>query len=119
MMAKSWRGVAVGAFIALIVPISFLILAGLVNSGIVSYDQTGDGVLTLATTSLTLQATLMVQIALSEVFLGPIGIVIAGRSASLRGAIAWLLLIIVAVPGLAFVWFYCILILSGALGYPL
>ena len=50
------------------------------------------------------------------------GIVVAGRSAGLRGAIAWLELIIVAapvpVPVLAFVSFLFVATLSGALGNP-
>jgi hypothetical protein len=57
-------------------------------------------------------------ISLSEILLAPIGIVIAGRSASVRGALAWVALIIWAVPVLAFVWFLSVATLSGSLGNP-
>jgi hypothetical protein len=95
-----------GAFIALVVPISALGLALLVQSGIAPYDQTRSS---MDAINLVLG---------SEILLGPIGLVIVGRAARLRGAIAWLALIIVAVPALAFIWLMCLLILSGALGYP-
>ncbi len=106
MTVKSWWGLAVGLFIALVVPISFLVIAKLVENGLAPQDQ--------------MQASMgaLTAIALSEVLLGPIGIVIAGRSAGVRGVIAWLALIIVAVPVLAFVWFVCVATLSGALGDP-
>ena len=106
MTVKSWWGLAVGLFIALVVPISFLVIATLVENGLAPQDQ--------------LHASMgaLTAIALSEVLLGPVGIVIAGRSAGVRGAIAWLAVIIVAVPVLAFVWFVCVATLSGALGDP-
>src|SRR5665811_2014584 len=40
MTVKSWRGLVVGAFIALVVPISYWVLALLVENGIAPYDQT-------------------------------------------------------------------------------
>ena len=107
MTAKSWRSVMVGASIALVVPISYWVLALLVENGIAPYDQTHalfDLIGLLGWISLFL--------------LGPIGIVIAGRSAGVRGALAWLALLIVAIPVLAFVWFVCVATLSGALGNP-
>ena len=63
-MARSWRGVALGGVIALVVPVSLLLLAVLLESGIVSSDLPHDPLLTL--------------IAFSEVLLGPVGIVVAG-----------------------------------------
>ncbi len=106
MTVKAWRGLVVGAFIALVVPISYWVLALLVENGIAPYDQTHS------------LLNLLGLISLSEVLLGPIGILIAGRGAGLRGAIAWLALIIVGVPVLAFIWFLCVATLSGALGNP-
>jgi hypothetical protein len=103
---RSWHGLVIGAFIALVVPISYLVLAVLVGKGIAPYDQTHS------------LLNLFGWISLSEILLGPSGIVIAGRSADLRGAIAWLALIIWAVPVLAFVWFLSVATLSGALGNP-
>ncbi len=106
MRVKSWRGVVVGAFIALVLPLSTLLFASLILNGIVHVNREGSFMQTLTTIELT------------EIFLGPIGIVVAGTSAGLRGAVAWLALIIVAVPVLAFVWFLCAATLSGALGSP-
>lgn len=57
-------------------------------------------------------------IALFELVLGPIGIGIAGWSAGVRSLFAWLALIFITVPALAFVWFLCVVTLSGALGEP-
>jgi len=107
MTAKSWRSVMVGASIALVVPISYWFLASLVENGIAPYDQTHalfDLIGLLGWISLFL--------------LGPIGIVIAGRSAGVRGALAWLALLMWALPVFAFVWFVCVATLSGALGNP-
>jgi|GEM_PF-2433406 hypothetical protein len=107
MTAKSWRSVMVGASIALVVPISYWVLASLVENGIAPYDQTHalfDLIGLLGWISLFL--------------LGPIGIVIAGRSAGVRGALAWLALLMWALPVFAFVWFVCVATLSGALGNP-
>ena len=103
---KSWQGVAVGLVIALVVPISFLVIAKLVEIGLAPQDQ--------------VHATMgaLTAIALSEVLLGPIGIVIAGRSAGARSVIAWLAVMIVSVPVVAFVWFVGVATLSGALGDP-
>jgi hypothetical protein len=107
MTVKSRRGLGVGGFIALVVPISYLVLALLVEKGIAPYDQTH---------SLLDLIGLLGWISLF--LLGPVGIVIAGRSAGVRGAGAWLGLTIVAVPVFAFVWFVCVATLSGALGNP-
>ena len=106
MTAKSWRSVMVGASIALVVPISYWVLASLVENGIAPYDQTH-----------SLFDLLGLLGWISLFLLGPIGIVIAGRSAGVRGALAWLALLI-AVPVLAFVWFVCVATLGGTLGNP-
>jgi hypothetical protein len=108
MTVKSRGGLAVGVFIALVVPISYWVLALLVENGIAAYDQTHalfDGPLGLIGW-------------ISLFLLGPIGIVIAGWSAGVRGAPAWLALIVIAVPVFAFVWFVCVATLGGALGNP-
>ena len=107
MKVGSWRGIVVGAFIALVVPISEWVIAMLLDNGIASYDQARpllDLFGLLAWTSLFV--------------LGPVGIVIAGRSAGVRGASAWFALIIVAIPLYVFGWFACIATLSGAMGNP-
>ena len=107
MTVKSWWGPVVGAFIALVVPISYWVLALLVENGIAPYDQTH-----------SLFDLLGLLGWISLFLLGPIGIVVAGRSAGVRGALAWLALLIVAIPVLAFVWFVCVATLGGTLGNP-
>jgi hypothetical protein len=105
---KSMRGLGVGAFIALVVPVSYWVTALLVEHGITPYDEMHalyDGPLGLLGW-------------ISLFLLGPIGIVIAGRSAGVRGVLAWLALIIVAVPVFAFVWLMGVATLGGALGNP-
>ena len=106
MTVKPWGGMLIGAFVALVVPISFLAVAKLMDIGIVL----------IVRESSTMQS--LTSIALTEAFLGPIGIAIVGRSARIRGAMAWLGYIVVVVPVLAFVWFVCVATLSGALGSP-
>jgi hypothetical protein len=106
MTVKSRWGLLIGAFVALVVPISCLVLALLVENGLAPYDQT-HGLLDQ-----------LGLISLSEVFLGPIGIVIAGRSGGMRSAGAWIAAFVVGVPGLAIFWFLCVATLSGALGNP-
>jgi len=63
--------------------------------------------------------------ALSEVFLGPVGLLVAGSSAGIRRAVDWIVGLVIAVPGLviavpglAFFWFLCVATLSSALGSP-
>jgi DNA-directed RNA polymerase subunit RPC12/RpoP len=106
MTVKSWRDLGVGAFIALVVPISFLVLARLAEAGIVPSDQ------------MQTLVPLLTWIGLSGALLGPIGIVVAGRSAGIRGGCGWLMLIILTVPALAWLWFYSALELSAATGNP-
>lgn len=102
----SRRGVVVGLILAFAIPVSYWVLATLVEHGIAPYDQTHA---LLGTLSL---------IALAEALLGPIGMGIALWSAGVRGPFALAALIIVTVPVLAIVWFLCVATLSGALGNP-
>jgi len=106
MTITSRRGLVVGLGIALAMPISYWVLALLVEHGIAPYDQ--------------MKALLnpLTAIAETELVLGPIGIGIAGWSAGVRSAFAWLALFIVGIPVLAIVWFFCVVTLSGALGEP-
>jgi hypothetical protein len=106
MTVRSPRGLVVGLAIALVIPVSYWVLAQLVEHGIAPYDQTHSLLGPLGT------------IALSEVVLGPIGIGIAGWSAGVRSALAWLAVIVLGLPALAVVWFLCVVTLSGALGNP-
>lgn len=106
MTVKRWAGILIGASVALVVPLSFLAVAKLMEVGI----------MLIVRESSTMQS--LTSIALTEAFLGPIGIVIVGRSARIRGALAWLGYLVVVVPVLAFAWFVCVATLSGALGSP-
>ena len=99
------RGVLAGLLIAFGLPVLYWLLARLIDAGIVPYD--------------TIRAHLdqLGLVSLSELFLGPIGIVVIGRSARIRGA-GWIPLFIVAVPFAVVVWFIGVATLSGALGNP-
>lgn len=101
---RSWRGVAIGGLIALVVPVTFFVLTLLVNGGALTADS--------------IRAPWLTWILLSEVVLGPIGIVVAGWSAGVRGMPAWVLLLITAVPLLAAVWVASVLMFGGAKGSP-
>ena len=107
MVRKFWRGLGIGAFIALVVPISNLVLARLVEAGIVPSDQ-------VQTLVHPLDSILFPW----GVLLGPIGVVVAGKSAGVRGGCGWLVLIILTVPALASLWLYGALELSAATGNP-
>ena len=105
MTVKSYRRVAAGVAVALVVPVFFGSLTVLIESGIVSFDKPIDW-------------TPSTIIAFLEMILGPLGVVIAGRGAGVRGAVAWIVLLAVAIPVLFFVWFYSVAWFSGALGAP-
>ena len=99
-------GVIGGLLIALALPVLNLIVAQLWERQIVTFDP--DGAVIGA-----LQAT-----PLWEVFLGPIGIVVAGRSAGIRNPLTWFALFVVAVPVLAVVWFVGVASVGGLAGEP-
>ena len=104
---RSAIGVAVGAFIALVGPVSFWLLAKLLDGGIAPRDQIRpylDVIGLLGWVSLGL--------------FGPIGIVIVGRSAGVRRVESWIALLVIALPSFAVLWFVSIAMLSGALGNP-
>ncbi len=56
--------------------------------------------------------------ALGEIFLGPMGLVVAGRSARLKGILARLALFTVSLPVLAWLWFVAVASLGGLAGEP-
>lgn len=107
MTVKSRRGQVVGASMALFVPVSYWILSLLVVKGIAPYAPARsllDVIGSLAWASLFL--------------LGPVGILIAARSAGVRGASSWVALLVVALPAYVLLWFLGVASLSGALGNP-
>jgi hypothetical protein len=105
--SRSWRGVAVGAVIALTVPVSYLALAFLILVRVIP-DVAIRGLLnevgTLGWISL--------------VVLGPAGIAIACWSAGARRLMTWIALLIIAIPGYIVVWAWSVFSLSGVLGNP-
>jgi hypothetical protein len=105
----SRRGIALGALIALALPIAYLSLASLVQRGIIDLDRT-EGFKEMLN-SLSLQATIGIILIL-------IGISTAGRAAGLTNPFVWLLLFVVAGPLLGFLWFLSYAVLGGALGSP-
>jgi hypothetical protein len=52
------------------------------------------------------------------VLLGPIGVVVAGRSAGIRGAFGWFVLMVVAVPVLTSLWLGSVMAFGSATGNP-
>lgn len=101
----SRRGMLAGLVIVFGVPLLYWLLAMLIDAGIASYDAVRPHLDELGLVSL------------SEVVLGPLGIVVAGRSAHVHG-VAWILLFLVALPSALVVWFIGVASLSGALGNP-
>jgi hypothetical protein len=102
----SRRGCLLGLALALGIPVSYLLLAFLVQNGIAPYDPVHALLGPLST------------IALIGLLLAPIGVGIAGWSAGVRSPVLLAVLVVAAVPVLAFVWFMCAATLSGALGNP-
>ena len=107
MSIKSGKGIAVGALVALVVPVSFWLLASLVEGGIAPYDRVRPALDVIGV------------IGWGSLFvLGPVGIVIAGKAAGVSGALAWIALLVVGLPVFAILWFVGVATLSGALGNP-
>jgi hypothetical protein len=98
-------GLLVGVLIAVVVPLSTLIVASLWDRGILDLEPNGPFVQTLQAVSFY------------GIVLGPVGIVVAGRSARISGY-AWISLFIVAVPMLFALWFVSVAYLGGLAGEP-
>lgn len=108
MRIRSWRGILLGALIALALPLAYWALAKLIDSGSMTAPA---GSFNDVLKSLGLNASL-------ELVLGSLGIWIVGRGAGFQSPWAWLALILIAVPVLAFVWFLSYATLGGAMGSP-
>jgi hypothetical protein len=102
----SGRGILLGIFIALVEPLSSLAVAFVWDRGVVQLEPNGPFVQALQ------------GAALLEIILGPLGIAVAGQSARLRSVLAWYVLVAVAVPVLAVVWFIGTAYLGGLAGEP-
>jgi hypothetical protein len=108
IQARSWRGAVVGALIALAMPITHLALAKFIENGILAPPT---GALNDVLKDLGLNAAVGFVLVL-------FGIRTIGRGARLQSPWAWLALIVIALPVLAFVWFMGYAILGGATGSP-
>jgi hypothetical protein len=107
MAIRSRRGVAAGAILALVVPLGSLLLAQLVETRMVPYDEVRALLDAIGTLSW-----------LSLMVLGPLGIAVVGRSAGVRGIGGWAALYIIAAPAYVVLWFWSAVAISGALGNP-
>ncbi len=105
-MQRSRVGFLFGAFIALIVPIACLVVGFLLNARLVHLNLDASGMVGVNV------------VELAEIVLGPVGIVIAGRSLGARGGLAWFVVIVLAAPVVALLWLVGRLYLSGAAGFP-
>jgi hypothetical protein len=99
-------GVIAGLLIALALPLVNLIVAQLWERQIVTFDPDGPVIGVL-------QATF-----LWEAFLGPIGLVVAGRSAGIRSPLGWFNVFAVGIPVLAWLWFIGVASVGGQAGEP-
>jgi hypothetical protein len=99
-------GAIVGIVLALAIPVSNGVVAILWGSGALQLDPEGALVKGLEAPGL------------AGILLGPIGIVIAGWFAGVRGFSGWFVLIILGIPLLTMVWFYAIASLGGLAGEP-
>ena len=82
-----------GLLIALALPVANLIVANLWDRRIVIFDPDGAVIGVL-------QGTFLL-----ELFLGPLGLFVAGSSAGVRGFVQWSALLLMTVPPLALLWF--------------
>ena len=104
---RSRTGVAVGAVIALIVPVSALVLAQLIDVRIAPYGLVQGWFPTIGG---LLWASLLI--------LGPVGIAVAGWSVGVRGWGRWLALLVWSLPLYVFFWFASAARFSGTMGNP-
>ena len=105
-MERSRVGFLFGAFVALIVPITSLVIGYAWKTGLVHPTVDAAGMVGVNVAEL------------AEIVLGPLGIVIAGRSLGAHGGLAWFVVIVVAAPLVALSWLIGRLYLSGAVGFP-
>jgi energy-converting hydrogenase Eha subunit C len=106
MATRSWRGIWLGAIVALAIPVAYVGAAFLLQAGVPVIVREDSTMNTLTT------------IALMEILLGPIGLIIVGVSIPIRHPLAWVAWLAVGVVVLAVAWFYGAVMLSGALGSP-
>ena len=104
MTRQSWLGIVAGAVIALAMPTLTWILGLGLEGGSFTDDQARPF------------GTLLKSTTLIELVLGPVGVVILGRSAGIHGIARWLVLIVATLPALTIVWLLGFLTMGAALG---
>ncbi|MES2208775.1 MAG: hypothetical protein V4515_01140 [Chloroflexota bacterium] len=109
MTRRSWRGVVIGACIALVLPISYRVLAALVEAGLVQFERTDAVFGVIWNVELS---------AIVAILLGLLGLRIVGRATGIRNSIAWFALVIVGLPVLLVAWFIGFATFGGAMGSP-
>jgi hypothetical protein len=107
MTIRLRRGLIAGLGVAFVVPVSSIAIADLVVNKVIAFETARPlldvfGMLTWATLAV----------------FGPVGIVIAARSAGIRGPTAWAAVAVLAFPAYLALWFAGAVSLSGALGNP-
>ncbi len=117
MSLRSWLGVGAGAAIALALPISTWIV-GLSLEGLV-YTAEQARLRDIAIEQARPVTDLLSALVPAELLLGPLGVFIAGRSARIRGATRWLVLMLATIPLLGGFWLLGLLTMFGALGSSL
>ena len=106
LLPSGWRGVLLGAVVALGLPLIFWVTALLVTADIAPYEP------------VHALFDAFSFLALLEIALGPLGIVMIGAGARVHGVGAWIAVMAGGLPVVFFAWIASVLMLSGALGNP-
>lgn len=104
MTARPLLGLVAGAFVALALPLLYWILGLGLERDLLTEDQVRP------------LASVLTSVAPAELLLGPVGILLAGRSAGIRRTGGWVVVALTIAPVLAVVWLLGLLTLGGALG---
>ena len=99
-------GVVIGVLIALVIPVSNLLVATLWANGVIQPDPNGSLVQALEAPGL------------AGILAAPIGVVMPAWFASFSSFAAWLVLIVLLIPMLTILWFGAVASLGGLAGEP-
>jgi len=102
----NWPVALGGLALATVIPFVQLVVAVLWGNGIVSLEPNGSFVQLIQATGPF------------GLVLGPIGVVVLGLGARVRGALPWASFLIVGMPVLAIAWFLSVAYLGGLAGEP-